>query len=125
MSHPIGISGLMFPDACATPWRASARAREETGGKGGNVFVFHAFIWFLIGREKKFFWKTFERVLLFDAEAFCACGMKNVNDLNAAATRPPMRRSRGRHAATSQKRAESVESLQGLRRAAKRPLRPL
>jgi hypothetical protein len=26
----------MFPDACATPWWASARAREETGGKGGE-----------------------------------------------------------------------------------------
>ena len=26
----------MFPNACATPWWASARAREETGGKGGE-----------------------------------------------------------------------------------------
>ena len=26
----------MFPNACATPWWASARAQEETGGKGGE-----------------------------------------------------------------------------------------
>ena len=34
--HPPSLLEVVFPDPCATPWRASARAREETGGKRGR-----------------------------------------------------------------------------------------